>query len=285
MSDLSAGPVRANARALWRAVDPSAKNLASRTVRDLEPARALALAAGQHVETLRTPGSASTSTINLTGNELANTVLGNAGTNMLNGGGGADYLRGYAGNDTYWVDHAGDSVIEAAGGGDDTVIASVNHTLGAGQHVETLRTFGSGTTNPIDLAGNELANTLLGNAAANTLNGKGGTDSLRGYAGHDTFVFSTALGAGNIDTIADFSVADDTIAIDNAVFAGLAGGALAAGAFRTGAAAADASDRIIYNPATGALMFDADGTGAGAAVQFAALTAGLALTASDFLVI
>jgi hypothetical protein len=32
-------------------------------------------------------------------------------------------------------------------------------------------------------------------------------------------------------------------------------------------------------------MFDADGTGAGAAVQFAALTAGLALTASDFLVI
>ncbi len=80
-------------------------------------------------------------------------------------------------------------------------------------------------------------------------------------------------------------MADDEIQIDNAVFAGLAAGALAAGAFNTGAAASQADDRIIYNAATGALLFDADGNGAGAAVHFAALSAGLAMTASEFVVI
>ena len=77
----------------------------------------------------------------------------------------------------------------------------------------------------------------------------------------------------------------DKIYLDNAVFGVLADGALAAGAFRSGTAAADADDRIIYNSATGALFYDADGNGAGAAVQFATLSTGLALSASDFLVI
>jgi serralysin len=80
-------------------------------------------------------------------------------------------------------------------------------------------------------------------------------------------------------------VPDDTIRLENAVFTGLAAGALAPGAFNTGAAASQADDRIIYNTATGALLFDADGSGAGAAVHFATLAGGLALTASDFLVI
>jgi serralysin len=73
--------------------------------------------------------------------------------------------------------------------------------------------------------------------------------------------------------------------IENAVFAGLSAGALAAGAFQTGANATQADDRIIYNAATGALSFDADGNGGGAAMQFASLASGLALTSADFLVI
>ncbi|HYI47238.1 MAG TPA: hypothetical protein VEX35_02125, partial [Allosphingosinicella sp.] len=66
---------------------------------------------------------------------------------------------------------------------------------------------------------------------------------------------------------------------------GLTPGSLPAGAFVTGSAAGDADDRIIYNGATGQLYFDADGNGAGAAVQFATLSPGLALTGSDFFVI
>ena len=62
-------------------------------------------------------------------------------------------------------------------------------------------------------------------------------------------------------------------------------GALNPNAFATGSAAADADDRIVYNNATGQLFYDADGNGGIAAVQFATLATGLALTASDFQVI
>jgi Ca2+-binding RTX toxin-like protein len=64
-----------------------------------------------------------------------------------------------------------------------------------------------------------------------------------------------------------------------------AAGTLAAGAFVTGSAAADADDRIIYNNATGALIYDSNGTGAGGATQFALLSTGLALTNSNFTVV
>jgi Ca2+-binding RTX toxin-like protein len=42
---------------------------------------------------------------------------------------------------------------------------------------------------------------------------------------------------------------------------------------------------FIDDAASGALLFDVDGTGAAAAVQFAQLNAGLALTHLDFLVV
>ena len=47
----------------------------------------------------------------------------------------------------------------------------------------------------------------------------------------------------------------------------------------------DGNDRIIYNTTTGALYYDPDGDGAAAAVQFATLGTGLALTAADFFVV
>ena len=64
-----------------------------------------------------------------------------------------------------------------------------------------------------------------------------------------------------------------------------AGGALSANAFVIGSGAAEADDRIIYDSATGALYYDADGNGAGAAVQFATMSPGLAMTASEFVVL
>ena len=90
---------------------------------------------------------------------------------------------------------------------------------------------------------------------------------------------------GAVDRITDFNVAADTIRLDNAVFKGLGEGWLAAGAFHTGTAAADAQDRIIYNKTTGVISFDADGSGSGAAVHFATVSPGLALTNADFFVI
>jgi len=56
-----------------------------------------------------------------------------------------------------------------------------------------------------------------------------------------------------------------------------------------GTAAADANDFIIYNTSTGALFYDADGSEAGAAVQFATVyssgTTPAVLSAGEFVVI
>jgi serralysin len=65
----------------------------------------------------------------------------------------------------------------------------------------------------------------------------------------------------------------------------LSNGTLGAAAFYTGAAAHDASDRIVYDSGTGDVFYDLDGTGAAAAIKFAILGAGLAITNADFVVI
>ena len=109
---------------------------------------------------------------------------------------------------------------------------------------------------------------------------------LIGGAGNDTFIFNSALVAGNIKTILDFNVVNDIIHLDDVVFMGLATGNLAASAFAANTTGLDttASDRIIYDTLTGKLFFDSDGNGANDPVLFVTLTAGLALTNSDFFV-
>jgi serralysin len=135
------------------------------------------------------------------------------------------------------------------------------------------------------LLGGSGKDRLFGDGGNDTLNGGKGQDKLTGGAGEDTFVFSSSLKEENRDQILDFNVADDTIALDNAVFTALLDGPLAATAFAIGSGAADADDRIIYNSSNGKLYYDADGIGGSKKVHFATLSAGLALTAEDFLVI
>jgi Ca2+-binding RTX toxin-like protein len=221
-------------------------------------------------------------TITGIGNELSNFIYGNAAGNILDGREGADRMYGDRGDDEYIANSAGDLVFETTAGvagGNDLVNSSVNYTLST--NVERLTLTGTGNVNG---TGNVLANTIIGNAGNNFIDGKTGADILTGGLGGGNFVFTTALVGGNIDLITDYSVAADTLRIDNAVFAGLAAGYLAASDFRIGASAGDASDRIIYNSATGGLFFDADGLGGAAQVQFATLGAGLALTNADVFV-
>jgi Ca2+-binding RTX toxin-like protein len=227
------------------------------------------------------------------------------GNDVLNGGLGADVMDGGAGNDDYSVDNAGDVVIEAAGEGFDTVRSSIDYTLTA--NVERLVLTGGPA---IDGTGNDLNNDIVGNNAANELNGLGGNDTLQGRGGDDilvggdgndvlngglgsddllgsdgddTFVFNTALD-GSVDIVVDFDPAADTFHLDDAVFTGLATGALAAEAFNDGGAV-DADDRILYDTGTGALSFDADGSGAIDAIQFATVANFAALSSADFLVV
>ena len=240
-----------------------------------------------------------TDAINGFGNALDNILIGNIAANTLSGGNGADTMSGGLGDDTYVVDQAGDVVFEAGPAeGVDLVRSSIDYTLG--DHVENLNLIGSavvGTGNALAnvLTGSVLANTLLGGLGDDTLQGAGGGDTLNGGDGNDTlqggigldnFVFDLAPGATNVDTILDFAHNIDKIVLDDASFSALSVGTLSAGAFVTGTAAGDADDRIIYDAGTGALYYDADGNGAGAAVQFATLSNLPAnLSASDFIVI
>jgi Ca2+-binding RTX toxin-like protein len=108
---------------------------------------------------------------------------------------------------------------------------------------------------------------------------------LWGGDGQDSFWLGTALDAStNVDTIMDFSVADDTIHLNRWTFGNGTqwAGTLQASAFRNGVSAATAEERIVYNPWTGDLFYDPDGSGTVEQVRFAKLGAGLAVTAADF---
>jgi Ca2+-binding RTX toxin-like protein len=237
----------------------------------------------------------------LTGNAGADTLFGGNGADTLDGGADADTLdggtgndsmSGGAGNDVFIVDSAGDRVSDSAG--TDTILLRTGSINLAGVFVENVT--GDITGLAFSITGNSLANVLTGGALADAINastgndtifGGDGNDSLVGGTGLDQFVFNTALGSSNVDTILGYSVADDTILLDNAVFTTFTSeGALSAGAFATGASATEADDRIIFNGLTGALLYDADGVGAGAAIQFATLS-GLTgtLNAAEFIII
>ncbi|MBD9371446.1 M10 family metallopeptidase C-terminal domain-containing protein [Rhizobium sp. ARZ01] len=247
-----------------------------------------------------------------TGNSLNNAISGNSGNNSLSGGSGDDVLnggsgndilngdrgrdtmRGGAGNDTYHVDNVGDVIDESLSGsnGTDTVQSSISFSLantavlkGA---VENLLLLGSAN---LSGTGNSLNNTITGNAGHNRLSGGAGDDDISGGAGDDVlsgghgrdtltggvgfdiFVFDTAPGGDNEDTITDFNTLEDRFHLDSLIF-GLdqAGDKLTPDQFCLGVAAIDADDRIIYDLASGLLSYDKDGFGGQDGVVFARLT-------------
>jgi Ca2+-binding RTX toxin-like protein len=244
-----------------------------------------ALTAGQEIERLETIDATATTAMDLIGNSFAQVIVGNAGANGIASTTGAgDTLIGGLGDDRYYIFQPTDQVIEAVGGGYDTIYTAFSFTLPAGLEIEELRIMGDAGLN---LTGNSFAQVITGSAGANVLNGGLGNDTLSGGAGADSFVFDTALGANNVDTITDFGPVDDVIVLAASVFGGLAKGWLAADSFssNTQGVALDASDRIIYDRSNGKLWFDSDGTGGADATCFAVLAAGLQPTAADFWVV
>jgi len=138
----------------------------------------------------------------------------------------------------------------------------------------------------VSLKGGKAADVLKGGKGNDYLNGGLGNDKLTGGGGRDTFAFSTKLGSANVDWIVDFNHSDDTIRLSKTIFSKLQKGSLSKDAFWIGAKAHDGSDRIIYNKDTGALYYDADGSGTKyGAIKFAQLKAKTLLKADDFLIV
>lgn len=231
---------------------------------------------------------------------LNDSLYGGKGNDVLSGGDGADLLHGGKGND--WVSYlsspefltiAMDLATGGTGGqaaGD--VFVSIENVQGSNGNDTITGNSGAnelrGMYNQDSLTGLGGNDTLIGGQGRDTLSGGRDSDVLTGGDAEDAFVFAGSGTFKGVDTITDMSANFDEIWLSAAVFRkiGPSGAELAAERFATGSAAVDGSDRIIYDPATGALRFDPDGNRtAEQAVQFAQLAVGLTLTASDFVVI
>ncbi|WP_310468124.1 tail fiber protein [Sphingomonas sp.] len=152
---------------------------------------------------------------NLTGTgSLDQELTGNNGNNRIDGGLGADLMEGSLGDDTYIVDNVGDRPSESAGWGSDSVLSSVNFTLGA--EIENLTLTGAA----VYATGNELANQITGNAANNVLSGRAGNDTLFGGEGADALDGGSGddlLNGGNGLDVANYSAATAAVSVDLAL--------------------------------------------------------------------
>jgi Ca2+-binding RTX toxin-like protein len=136
------------------------------------------------------------------------TLTGNGGADVLDGGAGADSMSGGIGDTSYHVDNVADKIVESADGGRDSVTSTISYTLGSNLEDLVLSNADgmTGTGNSLDngiaiesgsgdnvlsgLAGNDF---LQGNDGSDLLLGGDGNDTLEGFYGADTF----AGGAGS----------------------------------------------------------------------------------------
>ncbi|MBM6579863.1 calcium-binding protein [Microvirga sp. BT689] len=223
----------------------------------------------------------------LTGSDLANlldsaggndTLDGGLGNDTLDGGGGIDTLV-FSGSKAATVTLGLGSVGQNTGYGLDLILGIENVAGGSGAD----RLTGDGLANA--LVGNGGKDQLSGGDGDDTLTGGADDDILTGGAGRDVFVFDAAR-LKNVDTIKGYVVADDAIHLQNGIYTKIgAPGALAAKAFWSGKKAHDSSDRVIYDKATGALYYDADGTGSALQVKIGQLAKNLKMSAAEFFVI
>ncbi|MCX7378011.1 MAG: calcium-binding protein [Alphaproteobacteria bacterium] len=229
--------------------------------------------------------------IMLTGT-LALKATGSAADNVLTGNtnSAANILTGLGGNDTYFVGST-DVVVEVAGGGVDTVMATGNYTLPALAVVEALR---NGTTSiGLTLTGNAFSQNIVGAAGNDILSGGGGGDSLVGNGGTDTLIgglgadrfdflvpSDSAVGAGRDSVIGFVAAQGDRIDLsaidDNTLLAGDQGFI-----FRGTAAFTGARGEIRLVPAGADVIVQ--GTIAGTVPAFEIRVAGVtSLLAGDF---
>jgi trimeric autotransporter adhesin len=165
-------------------------------------------------------------------------LYGSIAVDMLDGGAGNDYLfggsdaaadrlTGGAGDDYYYLVDGIDTVVEASGGGYDSVeldsAFTGSYTLAA--NVEELLAFN--TSAGLNLVGNSLANYIEGGYGNDTIDGGAGIDTMVGGAGNDTFLVDNSaelvVGDAGVDTVqslVSFNLASNGITVENLILTG-----------------------------------------------------------------
>ncbi|WP_029009048.1 Ig-like domain-containing protein [Azospirillum halopraeferens] len=207
-------------------------------------------------------------------------VLGE-GDDTLHGGAGNDYVGSEGGNDVLFGGFGADTVV--GGSGDDVLYGNQQDdllfgnrgmdTLFGGQDSDTLFGGQDGDVLYGQLGGDVLYgqmgdDTLFGGQGNDVLFGGEGRDVLYGGLGADTFGFESTLDGG--DVIGDFEAGVDRIAVVGPNFGSIPAGTLPAAHFALDNPAS-ANATFVFDTRTGVLSFDADGSGAGAAVTIATL--------------
>ena len=260
----------------------------------------------------------------LNGGSGNDTLDGGMGTDQLIGGTGDDVFYVDASTDVV-TEAASAGIDKVIVGGYSSIYSSTPnppngtaYTLAA--NVENLHLASKGSmyfysSDRVDVSGtgNTLNNVitagdgfdqLKGGSGNDTLAGGGGNDTLSGGTGNDVFLFDTALSMANpanpayyspvtsgTDTLTDFASGTDKIHLSDDVFTALgAPGALASDVFLASASglATTTAQRVLYNTSSGALSYDADGSGAQhAAIQIALVgtTTHPTLATADFLIV
>ncbi|QSJ17061.1 M10 family metallopeptidase C-terminal domain-containing protein [Nostoc sp. UHCC 0702] len=151
-----------------------------------------------------------------------------------------------------------------------TLTGTANIT-GTGNNLDNTITGNIGNNLLKGLAGND---TLLGNAGDDTLIGGAGNDILTGGSGSDRFLFGSGAVFTNssfgVDSLTDFVKGTDKIALSKTSFNALST-TFNAGEFTTinteianeANIAGASSGKIVYNLATGNLLYNPNGTTAG----------------------
>lgn len=221
-------------------------------------------------------------------------LYGGAGDDTLHGGFGADLLSGNAGNDTL-----------VGGNGQDTLNGDAgNDVLSDGESdIERIVDLGY-TDGSAQYVGNDIMNggdgddIISGKYGSNTINGGNGNDlihmdseggfiftfnmmtdetslkkfdefnTVTGGDGADNFRFGSIFQEDARDVITDFTKDLDRIQLESSHYSAV-GGEVDANEFAYGSVATTETQHLLYNQADGALYYDADGSGSGAAVQLA----------------
>jgi Ca2+-binding RTX toxin-like protein len=213
------------------------------------------------------------------GGDGNDTILSGSGNDVVAGGTGDDVIFGGKGNDL--VDGGDGNDLISGDRGNDTVLGgSGSDTVFGGQGSDIV----SGDDGNDSLFGGKENDTVNGGSGNDFISGDRGSDALTGGAGSDTFYFFSSGGDYGVDTITDFTPGEDKIRLkQGGVFAGLgstfeASEFVVVSGFNAANAGSGTTNKLVYDPTSGALYFN----GSSGVLTVAQLQPGLTITSNNF---